>query len=152
MTISQAGKSEQSCPPRGANRREAHSGAYDVESIRRSAAGAKLEQIIQGTVEVGESLPGGKPDLVQIVERIIRDCSDPVQVLELFHWTRQPGLREAIRVLALLPAETRATIQTFLALVQNPDKIEVVLNESGELKLFSQEVAANLKAFNKAVS
>ena len=93
-----------------------------------------------------------RTNLAELVRFIITECGEPVRVLEFYYWSQQLGLDDAVRTLASLPEQKRATIQTFLAMVQNPASISVTINASGELVLDSPEVAANLDAFRRALA
>jgi hypothetical protein len=86
------------------------------------------------------------PDLAETIRSIIVECGNPARVLELYHWSLQPGFGDAVRALALLSGEKRAAIQSFLAMARDTGRIDVVMRDSGELRFSSPEVAVTLKA------
>ena len=46
-------------------------------------------------------------------------CGNPAEALELYYWSREPGLIEIIRGIATMPESTRAAIEAFIALARD---------------------------------
>ena len=81
----------------------------------------------------------------QATERLIRalvdGCSSPAEALELYYWSREPGLIEVIRGIAMMPEGTRATIEAFIALAREAKSVRAELDARGVLSLMSAEAA-----------
>jgi hypothetical protein len=87
----------------------------------------------------GQLLDEPEPKLAEVIESIIVDCGDPARVLELYYWSREPGVLEVIRSVMALPPRTRALLEGFLAVAQ-PDLVSGELDEAGRVTLSSPDV------------
>lgn len=70
---------------------------------------------------------------------LLAACDSPAQALELCYWSKEPGLIEIVRALALMPDEARSAIEVFVALARNAASIEAELDARGVLSLVSVE-------------
>jgi hypothetical protein len=85
-----------------------------------------------------------------MVGLIVAKHSDPGRILELYYWSRDPGLYELIRaVLALGPA-SREAIQSFLTAAPDPRRISAANADGGVLTLAAQPVTANARRIRNA--
>ena len=91
----------------------------------------------------GQKRSGKQPN-----ERIIRVlaacCSTPAELLELYYWSREPGFVEVIRRIAMMPEETRAVIEAFIALTGDTKSVSADLDGRGVLTLSSVEAAKTI--------
>jgi hypothetical protein len=87
----------------------------------------------------------GKRSKAAATERLIRTlvagCSSPAEALELYYWSREPGLIEVVRGIVTMPEDTRAAIEAFIALARDAKSIKAVLDARGVLTLASVEAA-----------
>jgi hypothetical protein len=93
--------------------------------------------------------PSGKTRFkISPTERVIRalaaGCGSPAEALELYYWSREPGLVEVMRGIAAMPEETRAAIEAFVALARETRSVTAELDRRGVLTLSSAEVAKTL--------
>jgi hypothetical protein len=81
-------------------------------------------------------------------ERLIRTlaagCGSPAEVLELYYWSREPGMIEMMRDIVAMPEETRAALEAFISLARDPKSIEANLDPDGALTLTSPETSKTL--------
>jgi hypothetical protein len=88
---------------------------------------------------------GGRKHNKAPAERLIRTlaacCASPAELLELYYWSKEPGLAEVIRAIATMPEETRAAIEAFIALARNAKTVSADLDGRGVLTLSSDEAA-----------
>ena len=76
-----------------------------------------------------------------LIRTLAESCGSPAKALELYYWSREPGLIEVIRGIVMMPEETRGAIEAFVALAGNTRSIKAELNARGVLTLASSEVA-----------
>jgi len=76
--------------------------------------------------------------------RILAECSNPAQMLELYYWSREPGMIDLVRGIAAMPEEARAAFEAFVALARDPRMIRGVLSAHGELTLVSPDVSQTI--------
>src|SRR5258708_1805233 len=62
-------------------------------------------------------------------------------VLEAHYWSKEPGLIEIMRGIALMPEETRAALEAFIALARETKSVTARLDQRGVLTLASVEAA-----------
>lgn len=78
-------------------------------------------------------------------ERLIRTlavgCDSPAKVLELYYWSKEPGLIEVIRGIAAMREDVRAAIEAFIALAGDVKSASADLDGRGVLTLASAEAA-----------
>jgi hypothetical protein len=81
-------------------------------------------------------------------ERLIRmlaaACGSPAGLIELYYWSREPGMIEIVRALAAMPEPTRAACEAFIALAGDPGQIEATLDPRGALTLGSPEISKTI--------
>lgn len=72
---------------------------------------------------------------------LVAGCGSPAEVLELYYWSREPGLLEIIRGIATMSEDTRAQIEAFIALASNSKSVRAEVDGRGVLTLSSAEAA-----------
>lgn len=77
----------------------------------------------------------------RLIRTLLAGCDNPAHVLELDYWSREPGLLEIMRGIAMMPEDARATIEAFLLLARNTTAVTVGLDQRGVLTLSSQQAA-----------
>jgi hypothetical protein len=77
----------------------------------------------------------------RLIRTLVAGCGSPAQALELYYWSREPGLVEIIRGVAMMSEQTRAAIEAFIALARDTKSVMAVLDRSGVLRLASAEAA-----------
>jgi len=79
------------------------------------------------------------------VERLIRTlaacCINPASMLELYYWSREPGLADIMRGIATMPEEARAALEAFVALARDMKSVSAEVDGRGVLTLTSLEAA-----------
>lgn len=87
---------------------------------------------------------GGKKDK-RAAERwigaLVAGCGNPAQLLELYYWSKEPGLIEVIRGIAAMSEESRAAIEAFIAISRDPKSVAATFDRRGALTLCSAEAA-----------
>ncbi len=69
-----------------------------------------------------------------VIKTIINDGADTSRLLELYYWTREPGIVELIRAYLDLPERTQRTLSTYL-LNGRPKAITATFDAQGRLVL-----------------
>ena len=90
---------------------------------------------------------GRRPSKKQSAERLIRKlavCGSPAEMLELYYWSKEPGLAEVIRRIAMMPEETKAVIEAFIVLARDAKSVAADLDGRGVLTLSSAEAARTI--------
>ena len=64
------------------------------------------------------------PATERLIRTLVAGCSSPAEALELYYWSREPGLIEVIRGIATMPEDTRAAIEAFIALARDAKSIK----------------------------
>jgi len=77
----------------------------------------------------------------RLMRMLVAGCSSPAEVLELYYWSREPGLLEIIRGIATMSEDTRARIEAFIALASNSKSVRAEVDGRGVLTLTSAEAA-----------
>ena len=90
-------------------------------------------------------------DISSIVRTLMTEHADPARVLELYYWCQEPGLVDAIRALVALPKKSRAALQAFLVMVENPRLVSATVDQFGRLTLFSPQVAETVALLRAVV-
>ena len=93
---------------------------------------------------------GGAPDLQTIVRALVMEYAEPAHVLELYYWSREPGLLDIIRAVMALPKQSRACVRAFLAMAPDPKLVRTKADDFGRLTLFSSQVAETLASAREA--
>lgn len=81
------------------------------------------------------------PATERLFRTLVAGCESPAEALEVYYWSREPGLSEIMRGIAMMPEEARAAIEVFIALVHNAKSVQAQLDRSGVLTLASAEAA-----------
>jgi hypothetical protein len=77
----------------------------------------------------------------RLIRTLVAGCGSPAEALELYYWSREPGLVEIIRGIAMMPEETRAALEAFIALARETKSVMAALDRRGVLTLASVEAA-----------
>ena len=75
--------------------------------------------------------------LESVVASIQRDGDWP-RIVELYYWSREPGMLDVIRMIMTMPEAARASLETFCAMVYEPQEIAADLDLEGRLTMSSQ--------------
>ena len=68
------------------------------------------------------------PATQRLIRTLVEGCGSPAEALELYYWSREPGLIEVIRGIATMPENTRAAIEAFVALARDTKSITAELD------------------------
>src|ERR1700730_3763159 len=82
---------------------------------------------------VGKGANSSLPDVIASIGR----NDDWARVVELYYWSREPGMLEIIRALIEMPERTRASIEAFLTMSHDPAAVTAVWDSAGRLTLSS---------------
>ena len=85
-----------------------------------------------------------QPKMPDVVSRIVAKC-DPARLMELYYWSREPGLLEIIRAIAAMPQPGRDALESFFALGGDPQNVAATWAESGRLTLESNNLGEALE-------
>jgi len=91
------------------------------------------------------------PATERLIRTLVEGCGSPAEALELYYWSREPGLIEVIRGIATMPENTRAAIEAFVALARDTRSITAELDSRGVLTLASAEAARTVALARYAV-
>jgi len=83
------------------------------------------------------SKPG--TDLNELVRSIIEQ-GDARSFIEMYYWTREPGLLEIVRTIAMMSENARTALEVFVAMSHEPGAIAARWDDSGRLTLTSPQV------------
>jgi hypothetical protein len=84
----------------------------------------------------------------RLTRMLIDAVPDPAVALELLYWSREPGLIDVIRGIAMMPEETRAKLETFIALARDTATVTGNLDLTGTLTLSSTEATRTVALAN----
>ncbi len=90
-----------------------------------------------------------------VLHRIVDYCRDPAELVEIYYWSLESGLKRMIRQFFALPEDVQKTLHAFLLLAEeNPASVTVKIGKDGEITLSSPCVtdAARLAAVAKPES
>ena len=87
-----------------------------------------------------EQIRTKNPQYSKTVQLILAECEDSSRLLELYYFSREPGMLEVIRTLIAMPEPTRASIEAFLTMSHEPAAIAAVWDAAGRLILSSPQV------------
>ena len=76
-----------------------------------------------------------------LIRTLVAGCEKPAETLELYYWSKEPGLIEIIRAVAMMPEEARAVIEAFVALAHDQATVTARLDSRGVLTLASSQAA-----------
>ena len=77
--------------------------------------------------------------LESVIASIQRDGDWP-RIVELYYWSREPGMLDVIRMIMTMPESARASLEAFCAMVYEPQEIAANLDSEGRLTMSSQHV------------
>ena len=80
----------------------------------------------------------------RLIRMLVAGCGSPASVLELYYWSREPGMIDVMRGIVAMPEETRAAFEAFLALARDPKSIEASMSPEGVLTLASPETSKTI--------
>jgi hypothetical protein len=81
-----------------------------------------------------------EPELAELVGRLMQRES-PARLLELYYLSLEPELLDIMRAIIAMSAQSRETLEAFLALAGNPESITANVDGNGRLTLTSSHVA-----------
>ncbi|RDV04399.1 hypothetical protein [Undibacter mobilis] len=70
----------------------------------------------------------------ELINTLIRDGADTSRLLELYYWTREPGIVEMIRAYLDMPERAQRNLSTFL-LNGKPQSVSSSFDQQGRLVL-----------------
>jgi hypothetical protein len=70
---------------------------------------------------------------------ILSECKDSTRLLELFYWSREPGLLEIMRAIATMSEDARTALEVFVAMSHEASAIVAKWDASGRLTLTSPQ-------------
>lgn len=89
--------------------------------------------------------PAARPKRESAHDLLIRvlaaGCRKPADALEIYYWSKEPGLLEIIRAIATMPEEARSKIEAFAALAHDQATVTARLDSRGVLTLASAQAA-----------
>jgi hypothetical protein len=77
----------------------------------------------------------------RLIQTLAHGCDTPAKMLELYYWSKEPGLIEVIRGIAAMREEVRAAIEAFIVLAGDARSASADLDGRGVLTLASAEAA-----------
>jgi hypothetical protein len=96
--------------------------------------------------------PKHDPATERLIRLLVAACDDPAAALEVYYWSKEPGLREIMRGIAVMPDEARAAIEAFVALARDAKSVTADLDGRGALILASVEAAKTVAQAQLAVA
>jgi hypothetical protein len=76
-----------------------------------------------------------------LIRTLVAGCDKPAETLEVYYWSREPGLVEIFRAIATMPEQARAAIEAFVALAHDQATVTARLDSRGVLTLASAQAA-----------
>lgn len=76
-----------------------------------------------------------------LIRTLVAGCGKPAAALEVYYWSKEPGLIEIVRAIAMMPEDARAAIEAFVALAHDPKTVTAGLDPRGVLTLASVQAA-----------
>ena len=80
----------------------------------------------------------------RLIRMLVSACGSAAGLLELYYWSREPGMIDIVRGIAAMPEQTRAVCEAFIALAGDPRSIEATLDARGVLTLASPGVSKTI--------
>jgi hypothetical protein len=78
----------------------------------------------------------------EVIQTLASGGADPSRLLELYYWTREPGIVELIRAYLSMPAAAQRSLGDFL-LNAKPRSIAAEVDSEGRLLLSQKAAVAN---------
>jgi hypothetical protein len=75
---------------------------------------------------------------------MLAECADSSRLLELYYFSREPDVLEIMRAIAALPEETRASLEAFLTVSEDPTAVAAKWDGAGRLTLSSPQVGQTM--------
>ena len=85
-----------------------------------------------------------EPPGERLIGTLAACCINPASMLELYYWSKEPGLADIIRGIATMPEEVRSAIEAFVALARDMKSVSAGLDGRGVLTLASLEAARTI--------
>lgn len=86
-----------------------------------------FKQATSGQIHLNDSAETPEPiqiaDTAEALKQLIRQHDNPASLLELYYWSKEPGLLECLRAFLQAPAEVRNILQTLLPAAVASDKL-----------------------------
>jgi hypothetical protein len=79
-----------------------------------------------------------------LIRTLVAGCDKPAEALEIYYWSKEPGLIEIIRAIATMPEEARAAIEAFAALAHDQTTVTARLDPRGILTLASAQATKTI--------
>ena len=76
-----------------------------------------------------------------LIRALVAGCDKPAEALEIYYWSKEPGLVEIVRAIATMREEARAAIEAFAALAHDQTTVSARLDPRGVLTLASVQAA-----------
>jgi hypothetical protein len=80
----------------------------------------------------------------EILETLVAGGCEPALIVEMYYWTREPGMLDLIRAIAALPDEARSALEAFFAMSHDPAAIAAKWDTVGRLTLASPQVGQTM--------
>jgi hypothetical protein len=85
-----------------------------------------------------------EPRSKDILETLVASGCEPTQIVEIYYWTREPGMLDLIRAIAALPEEARSALEAFFAMSHEPASVAAKWDAGGRLTLASPQVGQTM--------
>ena len=86
--------------------------------------------------------PSAALDLKTVLRGLIATSQNPAHLLELYYWSAEPELMNAIRQYLALPEKPRAALMAFLTMTADcPETVQVTVTKDGYVTLYSPALA-----------
>lgn len=79
-----------------------------------------------------------------LIRALVAACDKPAAALEVYYWSKEPGLLEIIRAIAIMPEEARSAIEAFVALAHDQATVTARLDTRGVLTLASAQATKTI--------
>jgi hypothetical protein len=80
----------------------------------------------------------------RLIRTLVAGCGGTAAALELYYFSREPGMIEMMRGIVAMPEETRAALEAFIALARDPKSIAANWTLHGALTLASTETSKTI--------
>jgi hypothetical protein len=84
--------------------------------------------------------PSSQSRSKDILAALVAQDRDPTLMIEMYYWSREPGMLDIIRAIAAMPEESRASVEAFLTMSHEPASIAADWDGAGRLTLSSPQV------------
>ncbi|MBI3435353.1 MAG: hypothetical protein HY056_09800 [Proteobacteria bacterium] len=90
---------------------------------------------------------GQETDLTKVIHDILDYCEDPARIMEVYYWSREPGLAEIMRQFVMLPPNVQNTLIAFFDMLQcDAHTVSVIIGKDGAITLSSPAVTDLVEA------